>query len=202
MSSSSRHACLTLPAVACRGARTAVPRCSRPPSSTGRATSRGPGTPSARVGAGRGSRRCGIDVMSVPRRRTVPLSIGTRRRSARPVVDLPDPDSPTSPSVSPVRTARSTPFTARTLAFGTSSPPRDLNETHRDCASRMGSAGVIRCPPTRSRGCAGSGSSVRRTTARAPARARPCRRLRHRGSAGGNGIRSAASTALAPDQEW
>src|SRR5690349_21544282 len=36
------------------------------------------------------------------------------RVSSRPVVDLPQPDSPTRPSVSPRRTAKSSPSTART----------------------------------------------------------------------------------------
>jgi hypothetical protein len=36
-----------------------------------------------------------------------------QRGDQRPVVDLPQPDSPTRPSVSPVRTAKSIPSTAR-----------------------------------------------------------------------------------------
>ena len=39
--------------------------------------------------------------------------------SSRAVVDLPQPDSPTTPSVSPFTTSKSTPSTARTTASAT-----------------------------------------------------------------------------------
>ena len=58
------------------------------------------------------------DVMSVPPNVTVPLVGSWSRMSSRPSVDLPQPDSPTMPSVSPRRTARETPSTA-----WTTSPP-------------------------------------------------------------------------------
>ena len=47
------------------------------------------------------SRRVGRCVMSSPSKRTVPPVGSSRRVSSRPVVDLPQPDSPTTPSVSP-----------------------------------------------------------------------------------------------------
>ncbi len=57
---------------------------------------------------------------SRPSNETCP-SVGSIRRSRhRPTVDLPHPDSPTSPSVSPRKMSNVTPSTARTtssLAF-------------------------------------------------------------------------------------
>src|SRR5207253_8601250 len=48
-----------------------------------------------------------------------------RRRMQRPVVDLPQPDSPTSPSVSPLRMLNDTSSTACTRATSREkSPPR------------------------------------------------------------------------------
>ena len=46
----------------------------------------------------------------------VPLSGAIRLMINRAVVDLPQPDSPTMPSVSPASTANETPSTARTMA--------------------------------------------------------------------------------------
>ena len=43
---------------------------------------------------------------------TVPAVGSISRMIMRPVVDLPEPDSPTSPSVSPLFTEKSTPSTA------------------------------------------------------------------------------------------
>src|SRR5262245_22389902 len=51
--------------------------------------------------------------------------------SARPVVDLPQPDSPTSPSVSPLRTSRLTSDTAWTL-----SPVRPTGNSTTRCSAR------------------------------------------------------------------
>ena len=53
-------------------------------------------------------------VSSVPSKRTVPETGGGSCITARPVVDLPHPDSPTSPSVSPGAMSRLTPDTAWT----------------------------------------------------------------------------------------
>src|SRR5450759_3848303 len=54
--------------------------------------------------------------MSSPMNSIVP-AVGSRRRIiVRPSVDLPQPDSPTSPTVSPFLMSRSTPSTARTWA--------------------------------------------------------------------------------------
>ncbi|KAG1606051.1 hypothetical protein G6F45_014070 [Rhizopus arrhizus] len=50
--------------------------------------------------------------MSAPRNRTSPSSTETRPASMRPMVDLPEPDSPTSPTVSPRRMSNDTPLTA------------------------------------------------------------------------------------------
>ena len=51
-----------------------------------------------------------------PATRMVPEVGSIRRTSMRPVVDLPQPDSPTRPSVWPRWIAKSTPSTARTAA--------------------------------------------------------------------------------------
>ena len=50
----------------------------------------------------------------MPSKVMVPLSASSSRSRTRPRVDLPQPDSPTSPSTSPARMSRSTPSTART----------------------------------------------------------------------------------------
>jgi hypothetical protein len=55
-----------------------------------------------------------------------------RPRMARPVTDLPDPDSPTRPSTSPRCTSKDTPFTAVTR------PSRVENVTARSRTDRMG----------------------------------------------------------------
>jgi hypothetical protein len=44
-----------------------------------------------------------------------PAGSGRRRTIERPVIVLPQPDSPTSPSVSPARSEKLTPSTARTM---------------------------------------------------------------------------------------
>ena len=49
-----------------------------------------------------------------PSKRTLPAVGSIRRSSSRPVVDLPQPDSPTSASVSPAASSKSMPSTART----------------------------------------------------------------------------------------
>ena len=55
-------------------------------------------------------------VMSSPSKRIVPAVGSMRRRSRRPTVVLPQPDSPTRPSVSPRRISKLTPSTAWTMA--------------------------------------------------------------------------------------
>ncbi len=53
---------------------------------------------------------------SRPSNVTLPFVASVRRRMTRPAVVLPEPDSPTSPSVSPRRISKSMPSTARTSA--------------------------------------------------------------------------------------
>ena len=55
-------------------------------------------------------------VTSVPSSSTTPLLGSMMRMSALPVVDLPQPDSPTRPSVSPSKMSKLTPATALTVA--------------------------------------------------------------------------------------
>ena len=52
--------------------------------------------------------------MSSPSKRTAPAVGSIRRSTRRPVVDLPQPDSPTSASVSPRAISKLTSSTART----------------------------------------------------------------------------------------
>ena len=54
------------------------------------------------------------DARSIPSNLTVPAVLSRRRMSARPVVLLPQPDSPTRPSVSPRRMVNEMSSTART----------------------------------------------------------------------------------------
>ncbi len=57
--------------------------------------------------------------MSLPSTAMVPALGSTRRATQRATVDLPEPDSPTMPSVSPRRTDSETSLTALvTRAFG------------------------------------------------------------------------------------
>ena len=107
--------------VALRGARSPArarggPRSrSRPPSCAATASRRGPGRRSgacAARGASRRGRGGEVAVLEAQNRSHCPAA-GTSFRTARPSVDLPEPDSPTTPTVSPARTARSTPSTAR-----------------------------------------------------------------------------------------
>src|SRR5687768_10804701 len=53
--------------------------------------------------------------MSSPSNSTLPEVMSSMRSTARPVVDLPQPDSPTSPRVSPRRTVKLMPSTAFTV---------------------------------------------------------------------------------------
>ena len=62
------------------------------------------------------SRPC-AEVMSWPSNTILPLVGSYMRMSVRPSVDLPQPDSPTRPNVSPRRMARSMPSTARTTCL-------------------------------------------------------------------------------------
>ena len=76
-------------------------------------------------------RRCGRisallrPMISVPLSLMAPLDGSTSRSTLRATVDLPQPDSPTSPSVSPLPTEKLTPSTACTVPTRRrSTPPR------------------------------------------------------------------------------
>ena len=58
---------------------------------------------------------CDIDRMSRPSKIASPADASCRRISVRPTVVLPDPDSPTSPSVLPLGSPNDTSFTASNL---------------------------------------------------------------------------------------
>ena len=80
-------------------------------------------------------------VMSRPLRRTVP-DRSTLRRGVRPMIerlatDLPEPDSPTMPSVLPRSTVRLSPSTARTMPRGV------LNAVWRSVTSSRGAVAEV-----------------------------------------------------------
>src|SRR5712692_2837970 len=88
----------------------------------------------------RSPRRC---VMSSPLKTTLPLVGSSRRITARPNVDLPQPDSPTRPTVSPVLISRSTPSTACTWPTTRCITPEETeNQTLSSLTSTSGSAVV------------------------------------------------------------
>src|SRR5260370_37490212 len=61
----------------------------------------------------------------------------------RPSVDLPQPDSPTRPSVSPFLISRSTPSTARTWAVVRCNTPDEIgNQVFNPCTDTSGSEAV------------------------------------------------------------
>jgi hypothetical protein len=90
----------------------------------------------------RAARRSARDsaVRSVPSNTTEPLVGGVICMIARPVVDLPQPDSPTIPSVSPRSTSKLMPATALTFAereignSTTRSSTRSTTSPSRRCA--------------------------------------------------------------------
>ena len=90
-------------------------------------------------------------VTAWPSKVTVPAASGSRPTAARASVDLPQPDSPTSPTISPRATVRSTPSTARRRwprrPYSTATPDRVRGpvSTHAQSA-RSGSGGqASRC---------------------------------------------------------
>ena len=61
---------------------------------------------------------------SIPSKRNSPLVLSSSRRISRPTVVLPQPDSPTRPSVSPGKMSNETSCTARTVPLAPRRPPR------------------------------------------------------------------------------
>jgi hypothetical protein len=61
----------------------------------------------------RANRRAGISPNSSPAKPILPIFPSISRVTSRTSVDLPHPDSPTNPTVSPRAIAKSTPSTAR-----------------------------------------------------------------------------------------
>ena len=80
-------------------------------------------------------------VMSTPSKRTEPPVGSISRRMSRPTVVLPQPDSPTSPSVSPARTSKSTPSTARTWPTTRCSAPARTGKVF--ASPRTSSSGAL-----------------------------------------------------------
>src|SRR5437879_8013178 len=82
-------------------------------------------------------------LMSSPLKMILPSVGSSSRITARPSVDLPQPDSPTRPTVSPVLISRSTPSTACTWPTVRCKTPDDTeNQTLRSLTSTSGSAVV------------------------------------------------------------
>ena len=79
-------------------------------------------------------------VRSVPSKTTLPVVACSSCMTARPVVDLPQPDSPTSPRVSPSRTSKLMPETAWTFC-----PPAAGNSTTRSSTVRITSSNPPAC---------------------------------------------------------
>ena len=116
-------------------------------------------------------------------------AVGSMRRSMqRPVVDLPQPDSPTSASVSPGATSKLTPLTACTTTW------RPCSRTGNSFTRSVHRQQRLDLPHDAATTSAHDAS--RRTASRRGARARarpPARRLERRGSAGGTGSPAAAT---------
>src|SRR5438309_6251884 len=108
--------------------------------------------------------------MSLPLKRTSPAVGCTSRKIDRPRVDLPHPDSPTRPSVSPCLMSRSTPSTARiwpTTRLIT--PERTGNQVRRPRTSTSGWAGVQAWAEGRAGASANAGAVERDTALGHPA---------------------------------
>ena len=104
----------------------------------------------------------------MPSNSTVPAVGSMRRRIMRPVVDLPQPDSPTRPSVSPGMTSNETPSTARTAPAGFAEQSLLDREMLRESANgqerrrRVAAlAAVTRPPSARASRARRAGSSAR-----------------------------------------
>ena len=92
---------------------------------------------------------------STPSNHSFPACGSTRRSSERPIVDLPQPDSPTSASVRPAGTSRSTPSTARTQPTARwNRPLRIGNQTRSPSARSSGDASLTVAAPAPPRGSA------------------------------------------------
>ena len=102
--------------VAARGrARRARRRAASRPSGAGSATSTDSGTPSAGARARAAARAVSSGVTARPSKTTLPAAGRTSPTAARARLDLPQPDSPTRPTIWPRSTVRLAPATARTL---------------------------------------------------------------------------------------
>ena len=118
----------------CRASRCAAARrrC-RSPCGAGSATRSGPGRSTAGACGPRAAPGRSRAARSAPSKSTLPLVGGGSCMIARPVVDLPQPDSPTRPSVSPSRTSRLMPETAWTVA---AADGRELDDEVLDAQQR------------------------------------------------------------------
>ena len=121
-------------------------------------------------------------VMSLPCRCTDPALGGCRPSNALPIVDLPDPDSPTSPSVSPGAMSKVTSSTAGGMRAALRPLPYRTTRSRTLSAGRVsGSIVMVRCARSRSR----------RHGARVPTRPR-CARVRRRARSGPSRRRGSA----------
>ena len=111
-----------------------------------------------------------------PSKAAVPAARGTRPAAARASVDLPHPDSPTKPTISPRATVRSTPSRARMRCpwrrYSTAAP--DSASTGGEPAARCCGSAVMTSPPP-------AGGRAGRRAGAGPTRYPPPRRCPPRG---------------------
>ena len=110
-------------------------RCDR--STAGRATRTGSGRPPASAGAAAAAPRPRVCVTSAPSTSTEPEVGSVSRSASRAVVDLPEPDSPTSARVRPRGRTNDTSSTARSVP-----PPADRGSANSLVRWRTSSAGT------------------------------------------------------------
>ena len=156
-----------------------------------RARIAGPGRRPGSAGGSGAARSARAGQMSCRRTGAPGPMADAGRMMAWPSVLLPQPDSPTTPTVSPRRSARSTPFSAWTKLIGRpSQSARPGKRTVRRPRPRATAAGG---PPSRRAGCRGAS---RRRNAPAPSRStrrrHPGTDLMASGQRGGRGSPAAA----------
>ena len=100
--------------------------------------------------------------MSVPSKITCPEVRGDMRRRARPSVDLPQPDSPTRPSVSRSRTSKETPSTACTTPTCRRSTPVPCTGKCRTTSRACRSGSPVTSRPPRRSSSGGAARDARR----------------------------------------
>ena len=130
-----------------------------------------------------------------PNRRTVPEVAGIRPTSIRPVVDLPEPDSPTRPSVSPRAMSKSTRRTACRRRAGWPTRRFSAKVLVRSRTATIGSASGA-ASASGPQGLQGPAAAVARGSS-----LRPCERDRDGPDGSGDPRRATARTRLVEAQQ-